>query len=172
MIATTLVRGTLNIVVGMWPPAEFFTSPDGDYAAQELLAMYLGLLQCLPPPVLNRPNPQVLSGRLRYTPDWYVLAARAGFATIPDTASTREDTAPGDTPAAGALAATAARHTVIVASGRVFGDPIGAAAAAACKLAELANVELLGCSWPPPPTALRGSSRPTYTPICGPAAGS
>lgn len=145
MIATESVRGTLNRVVGLWPPAEFLASPDGDYAVQELLAMYLSLLQCLPAPVLNRPTPQGLSGRLRYSPDWFVLAARAGFVTIPYAASTRDDAPPGGSPLGASGLVSADRHTVIVAAGQVFGDPISAAAAAAaCRLAALAQVELLG----------------------------
>lgn len=142
VIDTGAVRGTLNRVVGLWPPEVYFASPDGDYAVQELLAMYLSLLQCLSSPVLNRPTPQGLSGRLRYTPEWFVLAARAGFTTIPYAASTREGV-PAHTTAA--VPSDATRHTVIVAAGRVFGDPLDAAAAVtACQLADLADLNLLG----------------------------
>lgn len=142
VIDTADVCGTLNRVVGLWPPEAYFASPDGDYAVQELLAMYLSLLECLPSPVLNRPTPQGLSGRLRYTPEWCVLAARAGFTTIPYTASTRNDV-PARTTTAAPSGAT--RHTVIVAAGRVFGDPLDSAAAAmACQLADLADLNMVG----------------------------
>lgn len=142
VIDSATVRGTLNRVVGLWPPEAYFASADWDYAVQELLAMYLSLLQCLPSPVLNRPTPQGLSGRLRYTPEWFVLAARAGFATIPYAASTRDDFS---APTIAAVPSGATRHSVIVAAGRVFGDPLDAAAAAtACQLADLAELNLLG----------------------------
>src|SRR5215213_2932280 len=83
------IRGTLNRVVSLSPPPTFFASPDGDYALQELLALYLSLLRCLPAPVLNRPSSQGLSGRIRSTLDWLVLASRAGLATRPYTVTSK-----------------------------------------------------------------------------------
>lgn len=143
-IASAAVRGTLNRVAALWFPPAYLASQDGDYALQEVLAMHISLLHCLPPPVLNRPTPQGLTGRMRYTPDWLVLAAKAGFATVPYTISSRHEGSPPDQDRT-AMPAGAARHAVIVAARRVFGDPIATrAAAAACRLACLAQVELVG----------------------------
>lgn len=143
-IVSTAVRGTLNRLVGLWPQPTYFGSPDGDYALQELLAMYLSLLRALPAPVLNPPSPQGLSGRMRYTPDWLVLAARAGFETVPYAVSSRHDGSPREGHGLPELRG-ASRHAVVVAAGRVFGDPVGTGAAqAACALARLAQLPLLG----------------------------
>jgi hypothetical protein len=143
-ITSTAVRGTLNRMVRLWPPPTYSRSPDGNYALQELLALYVSLLRCLPPPMLNRPSPQGLSGRMRYTPDWFVVAARAGFATVPYAASSRHEDGARDGDRSAELTG-AVHHAVIVAAGRVFGDPVATkAAAAACRMARLAQVELLG----------------------------
>ena len=143
-ISTTEVQGTLNRMLGLWPSAAFAASPDNDYAVQEVLSMYVSLLQSLRAPILNPPTAQGLSGRMRYTPDWLVLAARSGFATTRYTVSTREGfTPPIHQPVA--LGAAMSRHNVIVAAGRVFGDPLSApASTAACRLARLAGLQLLG----------------------------
>ncbi len=108
--------------------------------------MYVSLLQCLPSPVLNRPTAQGLSGRWRYTPDWLVLAARAGFATTPYAVSSypagqsrHDDESDLDVPA------SASRHSILVVAGRVFGDPVDQRTAeAARRLADLAELSLLG----------------------------
>lgn len=145
-ITSAAVRGTLNRMVGLWPAPDYVASPDSDYALQELLAMYVSLLQCLSAPVLNRPTSQGLSGRVRYTPDWLVLAARAGFATASYAVSSRgDDWCRDDDRLQITIPAAAKRHNVVVAAGRVFGDPLSArATAAACRLTMLAEVDLLG----------------------------
>lgn len=146
-ITSAAVHGTLNRMVGLWPAPTYAASPDSEYALQELLAMYVSLLQCLPPPMLNRPTPQGLSGRLRYTPDWLVLAARAGFATASYAVASRDADLRHGEPHRSQVTVPAAaeRHSVVVAAGRVFGDPLSArAGTAACRLARLAEVDLLG----------------------------
>jgi hypothetical protein len=145
-IVSNAVRGTLNRMVGPCLPPAYFSSPDGVYARTELLAMYVSLLRALPPPVLNRPGPQGLSGRMRYTPEWLVLAARAGFATQPYTVSSRP-AGRNHREVADDLVALpgASRHQVIVAAGRAFGHQLSTGtAAAACQLASVADTELLG----------------------------
>jgi hypothetical protein len=129
----------------MWPRPEYLATPDRDYALQELLALYLSLLHCLPPPVLNRPSPQGLSGRMRYTPDWLVLASRAGFATAPYTVSSREEGSRRRDDEQTLHRPASARHEVVVAAGRVFGGSVTRqVAAAACRLSNLAGADLLG----------------------------
>jgi hypothetical protein len=138
------VGGALNRVLSLDPPLEYMVSPDGEYALQELFALYLSLLQSLPPPVLNRPTPQGLSGRVRNAPDWLVLAARAGLATEAYTLSSRQMFS------AGAVARRARpypveRLEVIVAGGRAFSSRESPeATAAAIRLADLAGVGVLG----------------------------
>jgi hypothetical protein len=113
------VHGTLNRIVSMWPPPEYLATPDRDYALQELLALYLSLLHCLPPPVLNRPSPQGLSGHMRYTPDWLVLASRAGFATAPYVVSSSEDEPRCRNDEQTLHRPPSVHHEVVVAAGRV-----------------------------------------------------
>jgi hypothetical protein len=137
------VRATLNRVAALNPPVEYFVSPDGEYAQQELLALYLSLLHSLPGPVLNRPTPQGLSGRLRYAPEWAVLAARAGLGSRAFHVSTALAQ-----PHAGAALSdrpVPSPTLVIVAAGRLFPDGLPrAAAAAALRLAGLAGLDLVG----------------------------
>lgn len=142
-IDTTAVRGTLNRMTGLWPQSASTASPDGDYALQELLALYLSLLRCLSPPMLNRPSAQGLSGRMRCPIEWFVLAARAGFATLPYEVSSGDEGHPRETQASPALA-DAVRQEILVAAGRVFGHAVSPrAATAVSQLAGLADVELL-----------------------------
>lgn len=145
LIDSRAVHGTLNRLVSVWPPAEYLATPDRDYALQELLALYLSLLHCLPTPVLNRPSPQGLSGRMRYTPEWLVLASRAGFATAPYAVSTATDGRRHRRDEPAYHRAPSTHHEVIVAAGRVFGDPVTPhVGAAACRLSRLAGMGLLG----------------------------
>jgi hypothetical protein len=144
-IDSRAVHGTINRIVSMWPPPEYLVTPDGDYALQELLALYLSFLHCLPPPVLNRPSPQGLSGHMRYTPDWLVLASRAGLATAPYALSSAEDGPRRRDHEQTLHRAAFAHHDVVVAAGRVFGGSITPqVAAAACRLSNLAGADLLG----------------------------
>jgi hypothetical protein len=144
-IDSRAVHGTLNRIVSIWPPPEYLATPDSDYALQELLALHLSLLHCLPPPVLNRPSPQGLSGHMRYTPDWLVLASRAGFATAPYAVSSTKDWPRRRDDGPTLHRPGSAHHEVVVAAGRVFGDSVPPQiAAAACRLASLAGADLLG----------------------------
>jgi hypothetical protein len=83
---------------------------------------------------------------MRYNSEWFVLAARAGFATPPYAVSSRgADADLGGGPTDTVVPAQANHHSVIVAAGGVFGDRVSArAASAACRLAKLADVDLLG----------------------------
>ncbi|MET0340204.1 MAG: hypothetical protein ABW252_04350 [Polyangiales bacterium] len=56
---------------------------DGDYAAQELSALFLSFLMALPGPMANRPTPEGLCGRLRHPSAWALLAAQAGLDAAP-----------------------------------------------------------------------------------------
>ena len=143
-VESRAVHATLNRVVSLSPPSEYAASPDGEYALQELLALYLSLLRCLSPPVLNPSSPQGLAGRLRYAPEWTALASRAGFTTDPfRVASTEERTDPRTTDHSGRPAVLS--QTLLVAAGRLFGNPVApGVATAACRLASLAGVDLLG----------------------------
>lgn len=141
-ISSAEVRVTLNRLLGVWPPTAYAHSPDSDYALQELLAMYVSLLWCLQGPVLNRSSAQGLSGPARYTLEWMVLAARAGFAVRPHTMSSRAQDTP--TPERWPRHESPVRR-VVVAAGRVFGEHLtGPAVASACRLADLAGTALLG----------------------------
>lgn len=143
-VESRAVHATLNRVVSLSPPLEYAASPDGEYALQELLALYLSLLRCLSPPVLNPPTPQGLAGRLRYAPEWTALASLAGFTTTPfRVASTEERADAGTTDQSGPAAVSG--QTLLVAAGRLFGNPVApGVATAARRLASLAGVGLLG----------------------------
>lgn len=56
---------------------------DGDYAIQEMSALFLSWLAALPGPVVNRPSPQGLGGHWRHPATWAVLAGQAGLSAPP-----------------------------------------------------------------------------------------
>jgi hypothetical protein len=54
---------------------------DRSYAQQEMMALFMSWLKCLPEPVLNRPTAQGLSGAWRHISEWVWLAAKSGLPT-------------------------------------------------------------------------------------------
>jgi hypothetical protein len=151
------VGATLNRLTGLELTRAFSVSPDREYALQEVFALYLSVLQCPRGPILNRPSPQGLSGRIRSVPEWLMLAATSGLATLPFCVSSHVDTSGQDAtktahpdshcqPETMPDLAGASLQQIIVAAGEVFGaDNISRATAdAARRLTKLAGVELLG----------------------------
>lgn len=64
---------------------------DRDYAAQEMNALFLSVLEAMPGPMVNAPTAQGLCGRWRHPSAWAVLAAQAGLPTAPYRQSDRTD---------------------------------------------------------------------------------
>jgi hypothetical protein len=117
---------------------------DRQYVIQELNAFFLSWLDGLPPPVLNQPTPQGLSGHFRDVSEWICLASKAGLPTlsyrqssrdpVPD-ASVRTEIFPAGTPI----------HNVIVVDGHITGVPAPAYIQNGCRrLADLSKTKLLG----------------------------
>src|SRR5437762_118469 len=77
------IRGVLNRVAFVPPPAAGTVGPDQAYAQQELHAFWLSWLASLPGPILNPPSPQGLGGPWYDQTEWLMLAARARLATVP-----------------------------------------------------------------------------------------
>lgn len=81
-ISSSALRGVLNrLVHPAWPQLGQARTEDREYAAQEMMALYMSWLRCLSAPVLNPPTPQGLSGYWRHDSQWAVLAAEAGLRT-------------------------------------------------------------------------------------------
>ena len=136
------VRGVLNRLPPVLPDHFPAAAPaDRLYAAQEVTALFMSWLSALPPPVLNRPTSQGLSGAWRHPSEWACLAGRAGLATFPyrqDGRTLPQATArlaPPSTP----------NQTVFVVDGRFVGPAVPTGVAEGCRrLAELARTGLLG----------------------------
>ena len=139
-IDSAAVRGTLNRVQSL--PAQHLaraTEADRQYAQQELFALFLSWLGCLPGPMLNRPTPRGLCGAWRHPSEWAWLAGRAGFSVMPYRL--------GDAAAASTLSVppgAEVRH-VLVLDGHCWGaDPPATVKAACARLSALTNTRLLG----------------------------
>jgi hypothetical protein len=139
-VSSSDVKGTLNRVLHV--PDIFRGSPDRDYAVQELTALLMSLLYCLPGPVLNPPTPQGLSGRWRHASEWAVLAHGCGLATRTYSQSSR---AP-DTDAYWQNRLWSSQMlSAIVLGDRVFPSSLGAGLADGCRtLAARSETPLLG----------------------------
>jgi hypothetical protein len=144
-IHSDAIRGVFNRLKSV--PTEGLLSAhpaDHDYAAQELAAFFLSWLNALPPPVLNRPTPEGLSGAWRHRPEWMYLAQRAGLPTsryrqsnraAPDPSGGYGRLVPPSTPA----------ETVLVLADHVIGTPLSPDLQNGCRrLARLAHTALLG----------------------------
>src|SRR5215813_10102752 len=78
-IADGEIRGVLNRISLVHPASVMLIQlSDRYYVVHELQAFFLGWLHGLSAPVLNRPTPLGLSGRLRHISEWIWLASKAG----------------------------------------------------------------------------------------------
>ncbi len=134
------VLNRLSYLPAAW--LRHFSSPDRDYAVQEMYAFYLSWMHALPGPKLNAPTPQGLCGNARHPSAWTALAARAGLPVRPFLQSSADDPA--------LLWQTQPGHaTVYVVGGRVVGPGalVWAHQAACLRLAKAAGVMMLGISF-------------------------
>ncbi|HOY58710.1 MAG TPA: hypothetical protein PK640_11320 [Verrucomicrobiota bacterium] len=139
------VRGVLNRLTFIHAGSLVVVQPaDRDYVAQELQAFLLSWLHSVPAPVLNRPTPAGLSGRLRHVSEWIWLAAQAGLPTSGYHQSSRDGPRPWDaTLQCGESWAPVT--SVVVCCGTVTGGAAPAQIQAGCvRLRERAGVALLG----------------------------
>jgi hypothetical protein len=141
------ILGVLNRIAALPPSLVNRMAPeDRSYALQEWTAFHISWLSALPVPVLNVPVMQGLCGPWRHRSEWTWLAAQAGLRTAPF----RQDGA-----AEIALHAThddrsvsRAVQSVFVVDGRVVGNGLRPAVAAACaSLGRLSRTRLLGISF-------------------------
>jgi hypothetical protein len=144
LISSEQVRGVLNRLRA--PPAgwvsESVSADDRDYARQELWAFFASWLAAFDGPVLNRPTPHGLSGRVRDPLEWSVLAARSGLDTAPVALDTSGPQDRVDLPTTGPS------RIVLVVGSRVVGADVPAPVAENCgRLARLAGAGLLGVSF-------------------------
>jgi hypothetical protein len=119
-----------------------FSSPDRDYAVQEMYAFYLSWMHALPGPKLNAPTPQGLCGNPRHPSAWTALAAQAGLPVRPFRQSSADDPA--------LLWQTQPGHaTVYVVGARVVGPPalVWAHRAACLRLAKASGAMMLGIAF-------------------------
>jgi hypothetical protein len=133
---TYLPRAWLNRIGG----------PDGDYAAQEMVAFYLSWLHALAAPKLNPPTPQGLCGNLRHPSAWAALAARAGVPVRHFRQTSEEDPA-----AAWQSMIDRGAKTVFVVGTEVIGPDtlVASHGAASIRLAGAAGCPLLGIDFAP-----------------------
>jgi hypothetical protein len=139
------VRGALNRLVSPPQGSLLLIHPsDRSYVAQELMAFFMSWLQALAGPVLNRPTPESLCGRVRSLAEWLWLAGRAGLPTPSYRLSSE------DSPAQPSLHVRMPDpapdlRTLLVVGDRVVGAPAPAAISEGCRrLGTLARTALLG----------------------------
>jgi hypothetical protein len=118
---------------------------DREYATQERIALFISWLAGLSAPVLNRPTAQGLCGRWLRMSEWMVLAARAG---LPVPHYRRSGSLPDPDNGAPWNEEERTAKTVFVVAGRATSapDPIRSGC---CRLAELAETDLLGVRFRP-----------------------
>ncbi|HKF59552.1 MAG TPA: hypothetical protein VKJ45_29195 [Blastocatellia bacterium] len=139
-ISSRNVKGTVNRVLQV--PDIFAGSPDRDYATQELTALLMSLLYCLPGLVLNPPTPQGLSGRWRHPSEWAVLAHGCGLATRTYSQSSRS---PDNGVYWQNWGSSNRMQSAIVLGHRVFPRSLPAGLADGCRtLAAVSETPLLG----------------------------
>lgn len=136
------VRGVLNRLPTVLPDHFPAAAPaDRLYASQEMTALFMSWLSARPPPVLNRPASQGLSGAWRHPSEWACLAGRAGLATIPY----RQDGRTLPPHMVRLVPASPRTRTVFVVDGQFVGPAVPTGVAEGCRrLAELARTGLLG----------------------------
>jgi hypothetical protein len=134
-IDASAIRGVITRIAGVGAAdLPHVAETDREYVACEMNAFLLGWLARLPCPVFNRPVANGLMGAPHAVEGWVALAARAGLA-LPWTRRAYPR------PPESAWPADAV--TVSVLGARSFGDVEPALARQACRLAEVAQVELL-----------------------------
>jgi hypothetical protein len=140
VIDSASVRGTLNRLQ-LFPTEHLrgANTIDRQYAEQELFALSLSWLYCLPGRMLNRPTPQGLGGDWRHPSEWVRLAAQAGLSTMPYYQSDQfEAPAPADP-------ASLTTRTLLVTGNKCCDSSAPAAVAAGCaRLAQLSATGLMG----------------------------
>jgi hypothetical protein len=139
------VRGALNRLVSPPEGSLLLIHPsDRSYVVQELMAFFMSWLHALAGPVLNRPTPECLGGRVLSLAEWLWLAGKAGLPTPRYRLSTEDPPArpsrhvrmPGAGPDL---------RTVLVVGDRAVGAPAPAAIREGCvRLGALARTALLG----------------------------
>lgn len=137
------IRGVLNRLIA--PPQQILdraVAADRDYALQEMTAFHLSWLYSLPCPVLNRPDPQGLSGRWLHASEAVRIAHACGL-TAP-----RFRLGPSDPLEAGYASfapAGSALTQVIVYGDEVFGASVPVRVQNQCvTFAKLARTRLVG----------------------------
>ena len=139
------VRGALNRLVSPPEGTLLLIQPsDRSYVVQELMAFFMSWLHALSGPVLNRPTPECLGGRVLPLAEWLWLAAKAGLPTPryrlssedPPARPSRHVRMPGPAPDL---------RTLLVVGDRVVGPPAPEAIREGCaRLGALARTGLLG----------------------------
>jgi hypothetical protein len=139
------VHGTLNRLI--YPPQGdllLIHPSDRSYVIQEMMALFISWLNALPGPLLNRPSPECLCGRLRSLAEWLWLAARARLPTPASRLSSN------DMPLPPSLSVRAPDpgsdlRTLLVVGDHVIGPPTPMAIEEGCRrLGALARQSLLG----------------------------
>lgn len=134
-ISVPEIRGVVTRIPWVMPDdVPHVTADDRGYVASEINAFLVAWLCELRCPVINRPAPGSLMGAPHSAEGWLALAARAGL-----TLSCTRRTFPAPPETAWPTDAI----TVSVLGGRCFGDVDPELASQACRLAALADVELL-----------------------------
>ena len=139
------VSGVLNRLSILRQSAlPLFQPSERYYVAHEFQALLLSWLHSLSVPVINRPTPLGLSGRLRHVSEWIWLASRAGLPNRGYSQSSQ------DTPQFWDFHVRLVDNgspvaTVIVANGEVTGATVPPDIQAGCRrLSELSKASLLG----------------------------
>lgn len=144
-IDSRFVRGALNRVQWVPPDNLAVAAPEERaYASQEFQAFFAGWLYSLPPPVLNPPTAQGLSGRWRHPTEWHWLAGQAGLPTLPLKITGHDH----DLVTAAYAKPRPHERTVLVLCGEAIGGGLPSDFLAGCRhLSELAEIPLLGINF-------------------------
>ncbi len=139
------LAGVLNRMTAVSSASLLLITPeDRYYVTHEFQAFFLSWLTALPVPVLNRPTPFGLSGRLRHVSEWAWLASKAGLPNRGYRQSS--DQPPLEWGAHVRLTdAGTPTTTLVVVGDRVTGPPAPPQIEEGClRLSKLSGAELLG----------------------------